>query len=71
VMVLFEMFDLGFCLSAMVLWNDGDKSIKNITINLPLIISYSPWNHLYSSFTLGVHFLTKQKVNTLSGPNNH
>jgi hypothetical protein len=30
VMVLFEMFDLDFCLSAMVLWNDGHKSIKNI-----------------------------------------
>ena len=28
-MVLFEMFDLDFCLSAMVLWNDGHKSIKN------------------------------------------
>jgi hypothetical protein len=27
-MVLFEMFDLDFCLSAMVLWNDGHKSIK-------------------------------------------
>jgi hypothetical protein len=34
-MVLFEMFDLDFCLSAMVLWNDGHKSIKNInTLNL-------------------------------------
>jgi hypothetical protein len=28
-MVLFEMFELEFCLSAMVLWNDGHKSIKN------------------------------------------
>ena len=28
-MVLFAMFDLDFCLSAMVLWNDGHKSIKN------------------------------------------
>jgi hypothetical protein len=37
-MVLFEMFDLDFCLNAMVLWNDGHKSIKNIT----LIINYSP-----------------------------
>jgi hypothetical protein len=27
VMVLFEMFDLDFCLSVMVLWNDGHKSI--------------------------------------------
>jgi hypothetical protein len=25
--VLFEMFDLDFCLSVMVLWNDGHKSI--------------------------------------------
>ena len=34
-MVLFEMFDLDFCLSAMVLRNDGHKSIKNInTVNL-------------------------------------
>jgi hypothetical protein len=24
---LFEMFDLDFCLSVMVLWNDGHKSI--------------------------------------------
>ena len=32
-MVLFEMFELEFCLSAMVLWNDGHKSIKN-TLNL-------------------------------------
>jgi hypothetical protein len=38
-MVLFEMFDLDFCLSVMVLWNDGLKSIKNITTNLTLIIS--------------------------------
>ena len=28
-MVLFAMFELEFCLSAMVLWNDGHKSIKN------------------------------------------
>jgi hypothetical protein len=40
VMVLFAMFDLNFCLSAMVLWNDGHMNIKNI--NLTLIISYSP-----------------------------
>jgi hypothetical protein len=39
-MVLFEMFDLDFCLSAMVLWNDGHKNMKKI--NLTLIISYSP-----------------------------
>jgi hypothetical protein len=32
-MVLFEMFDLDFCLSAMVLWNDGHKSIKNNKLN--------------------------------------
>jgi hypothetical protein len=38
VMVLVAMFDLDFCLSAMVLWNDGHKNIKNLT----LIISYSP-----------------------------
>jgi hypothetical protein len=31
VMVLFAMFDLDFCLSAMVLWNDGHKSIKKYT----------------------------------------
>jgi hypothetical protein len=30
--VLFAMFDLDFCLSAMVLWNDGHKSIKIIII---------------------------------------
>jgi hypothetical protein len=43
VMVLFEMFDLEFCLSVMVLWNDGHKSIYiYITIDLTLIISYSP-----------------------------
>jgi hypothetical protein len=28
-MVLFEMFDLDFCLSAMVLWNDGHNNINN------------------------------------------
>jgi hypothetical protein len=28
-MVLFAMFELNVCLSAMVLWNDGHKSIKN------------------------------------------
>ena len=33
-MVLFAMFDLDFCLSAMVLWNDGHKSIKNNKLNL-------------------------------------
>jgi hypothetical protein len=34
-MLLFAMFDLDFCLSALVLWNDGHKSIKNInTLNL-------------------------------------
>ena len=38
-MVLFALFDLDFCLSAMVLWNDGHKNIKT---NLTLIISYSP-----------------------------
>jgi hypothetical protein len=27
VMVLVDMFELDFCLSAMVLWNDGHKSI--------------------------------------------
>jgi hypothetical protein len=36
-MVLFEMLDLDFCLSAMVIWNDGHKSIK-----ITLIISHSP-----------------------------
>jgi hypothetical protein len=36
-MVLFAMFDLEFCLSGMVLWNDGHKSKKSLT----LIISYS------------------------------
>ena len=33
-MVLFAMFDLEFCLSALVLWNDGHKSIKNNKFNL-------------------------------------
>jgi uncharacterized protein involved in tellurium resistance len=33
VMLLFEMFDLDFCLSAMVLWNDGHKSIIYIYNN--------------------------------------
>jgi hypothetical protein len=28
-MVLFAMFELDFCLSAMVLWNDGHKNIYN------------------------------------------
>ena len=32
-MVLFEMFDLEFCLSVMVLWNDDHKSILNIYNN--------------------------------------
>jgi hypothetical protein len=32
-MVLFEMFDLDFCLNAMVLWNDGHKSIYIYNIN--------------------------------------
>jgi hypothetical protein len=32
-MVLFEMFDLDFCLSVMVLWNDDHKSILNIYNN--------------------------------------
>jgi hypothetical protein len=27
-MMLVAMFDLNFCLSAMVLWNDGHKNIK-------------------------------------------
>jgi hypothetical protein len=27
VMVLIDMFELDFCLSAMVLWNDGHKII--------------------------------------------
>jgi hypothetical protein len=44
-MVLVAMFDLDFCLSAMVLWNDGHKNEK---IYLTLIISYSP---LESFFT--------------------
>jgi hypothetical protein len=33
VMVLVAMFDLDFCLSAMVLWNDGHKSIKKINLS--------------------------------------
>jgi hypothetical protein len=28
-MMLFAIFELDFFLSAMVLWNDGHKSIKN------------------------------------------
>jgi hypothetical protein len=36
---LFAMFELEFCLSAMVLWNDGHKSIKT---NLTLMINYFP-----------------------------
>jgi hypothetical protein len=28
-MVLFAIFELDFCLSAMVLWNDGHKNIYN------------------------------------------
>ena len=32
-MVMFAMFDLDFCLSAMVLWNKSHKSIKIIIIN--------------------------------------
>jgi hypothetical protein len=39
-MVLVDMFELDFCLSAMVLWNDGHKSIKNINL------SYSPLESL-------------------------
>jgi hypothetical protein len=35
-MVLFEMFVLDFCLSAMVVWNDGHKSIKNINLTLKI-----------------------------------
>jgi hypothetical protein len=66
-MVLFAMFELDFCLSAMALWNDGHKSIKNLT----LIIIYPPYNLLYSSITPELHFLTNQMVNTSSGPNNH
>ena len=62
-MVLFEMFDLDFCLSAMVLWNDGHKSIKKYN-KLNLKNKLFP---LESSLLLtypGVHFLTKQMVNT-------
>jgi hypothetical protein len=32
-MVLFAMFELDFFLSAMVLWNDGHKSIKKLNLN--------------------------------------
>jgi hypothetical protein len=39
-MVLFAMFDLEFCLSAMVLWNDGHKSIKKIIINYSHLESF-------------------------------
>jgi hypothetical protein len=41
VMVLVAMFELDFCLSAMVLWNDGHKSIYKF-FNL----SYSPLESL-------------------------
>jgi hypothetical protein len=37
-MVLVAMFELDFCLSAMVLWNDGHRNIKNL--------SYSPLESL-------------------------
>jgi hypothetical protein len=33
-MVLFAMFNLDFCLSAMILWNDGHKNIKKLTNKL-------------------------------------
>jgi hypothetical protein len=36
-MVLIDMFELDFCLSAMVLWNDGHKNIyKKINLDIPL-----------------------------------
>jgi hypothetical protein len=38
-MVLFVMFELEFCLSATVLWNDCHKNIQKI-INSNLIINY-------------------------------
>jgi hypothetical protein len=31
-MVLFEMFDLDFCLSVMVLWNDDHKSCLRLVL---------------------------------------
>jgi hypothetical protein len=41
-MVLFAMFELEFCLSAMVLWNDGHKTIKNkLNLNNKLFPSES------------------------------
>jgi hypothetical protein len=64
------MFDLDFCLSAMVLWNVGHKSIK--IINLTLIKkSIPPRIFLYSSLTSELHFLTNQMVNASSGPRNN
>jgi hypothetical protein len=66
-MVLFEMLDLDFCLSAMVLWNDGHKNIKKLNLNNKLFPLESYLLLTYPRITL----LTNQMVNTRSGPNNH
>jgi hypothetical protein len=67
-MVLFAMFELEFCLSAMVLWNDGHKSIKNkLNFNNKLFPLESSLLLTYPE----LHFLTNQMVNTRSGPSNH
>jgi hypothetical protein len=67
-MVLFAMFDLDFCLSAMVIWNDGHKSIKNkLNLNNKLF----PLESSLLSLTLELHFLTNQMVNALLGPRNN
>jgi hypothetical protein len=62
-MVLVDMFELDFCLSAMVLWNDGHKSIKNKLF--PSRIFITPHS------SKEVHFLTNQMVKARSGPNNN
>jgi hypothetical protein len=50
---LFALFDLDFCLSAMVLWNDGHKSIKNkLNLNKKLFpLEYFSTLHLPKNCT--------------------
>jgi hypothetical protein len=64
------MVDLDFCLSAMILWNDGHKNIKKIyQISLTLVQKLSPLES-FSILHLSkrMHFLTNQMVNTRSCP---
>jgi hypothetical protein len=60
------MFDLDFCLSAMILWNDDHKNIKKLINKFRKLIPLESFSILHISKMM--YFITNQLVNTRLGP---